>query len=335
MNNSRDLNLPHDKSHPTDNSSTVPENNATSSSLLEQLVYIDNFMHTNSGSTGEPTPNLDMDGQLSLDLAAFADDSFIFPDEDKKPGSPYLNNNNGNNGNDDFSNHNHNGRREPNNDLNRLDHDLIRNHIPGTSANHDNSDFHQPRSGFNEAPHLNVNVSNLPKWPVPPGAKSSLESAGLLQNQIELLSALVAQHQLNLPSSQPTAQQTAQHTAQPRSNSTRSPSIATSADGGYDGQGINDAVNSAASNSDEHSNESELDKRRRNTAASARFRIKKKMKEKQMEDRIQSLNEMIKTFESKTQQLEMENKLLKNLIIEKGSQKSEYELRMLKERARQ
>lgn len=334
MNNSRDLNLPHDKSHPTENSSTVPESNATSSSLLEQLVYIDNFMHTKSGSTGEPTPNLDMDGQLSLDLAAFADDSFIFPDEDKKPSSPYLNNNHGNNGNDDFSNHNQNdpgnsnGRKIPNNDLNRdLDHDLIGNHIPGTSASHGNNDFHERHNGFGEPPHPNVNVSSLPKWPVPPGAKSSLESAGLSQNQIELLSALVAQHQLNLPPNQPAAQ--------PQRDTTRSPSITVSLDGGNDGQGISDAAHSAASNSDEHSHESELDKRRRNTAASARFRIKKKMKEKQMEDRIQSLNELIKTFESKTQQLEMENKLLKNLIIEKGSQKSEYELRMLKERARQ
>lgn len=336
MNNSRDLNLPQDESHPTNTANSLPDNNATSSSLLEQLVYIDNFMHTNSGSTGEPTPNLDIDGQLSLDLAAFADDSFIFPDEDKKPSSPYLGNSHGNNGNGDFSNHNlndsgnHNGpsaSNVPNNNLNRdLDHDLMVNHIPGTSANNRNEDFHEPRNGFDEPPHPNVNVSSLPKWPVPPGAKSSLESAGLSQNQIELLSALVAQHQQNLPATQPAR------------NSTRSPSIAASidgVDGGNDYHGTNDAADSVASNLDENCNESELDKRRRNTAASARFRIKKKMKEKQMEDKIQNLNEMIKSFESKTQQLEMENKLLKNLIIEKGSQKSEYELRMLKERARQ
>lgn len=339
MNNSRDIKLPRDESHPTDTANSLPDNNnTTSSSLLEQLVYIDNFMHTNSGSTGEPTPNLDIDGQLSLDLAAFADDSFIFPDEDKKPSSPYLSNSHGNNGNGDFSNHNlndsgnHNGPiapNVPNNNLNHdLDHDLMGNHIPGTSANNSNDDFHEPHNDFAEPPHANVNVSSLPKWPVPPGAKSSLESAGLSQNQIELLSALVAQHQQNLPPTQPAR------------NSTRSPSIAASIDGGIDiggndYHGTNDAADSVASNLDENCNESELDKRRRNTAASARFRIKKKMKEKQMEDKIQNLNEVIKSFESKTQQLEMENKLLKNLIIEKGSQKSEYELRMLKERARQ
>ena len=40
-----------------------------------------------------------------------------------------------------------------------------------------------------------VNLTDLPKFPVPPGAKSSLFDAGLSQNQIDLLSALVAQHQ--------------------------------------------------------------------------------------------------------------------------------------------
>ena len=328
MNNSRDIKLPKDESHPSDTANLVQDNNATSSSLLEQLVYIDNFMHTNSGSTGEPTPNLDIDGQLSLDLAAFADDSFIFPDEDKKPSSPYLSNSHGNNGSGDFGNpnlndsRNNNGPSVPNAPINNLNHDLTNdlmgNHIPGNSANNRTDDFHEPHNGFSEPPHTNVNVSSLPKWPVPPGAKSSLESAGLSQNQIELLSALVAQHQQNLPPTQPAR------------NSARSPSIDGGIGGGNDYQGSNDAADSVASNLDENCNDSELDKRRRNTAASARFRIKKKMKEKQMEDKIQNLNEMIKSFESKTQQLEMENKLLKNLIIEKGSQKSEYELRMLK-----
>lgn len=53
-----------------------------------------------------------------------------------------------------------------------------------------------------------------------------------------------------------------------------------------------------------------------------------------MESEISTLNDHIKKSEMKIQQLEMENKLLKNLIIEKGSQKSEYELKLLKERAR-
>lgn len=78
----------------------------------------------------------------------------------------------------------------------------------------------------------------------------------------------------------------------------------------------------------------ELDKKRRNTAASARFRIKKKMKEQQMENKINSLQEMISSLENKLSHLEMENKLLRNLIIEKGSQKSDDELKLLKEKAK-
>ena len=77
----------------------------------------------------------------------------------------------------------------------------------------------------------------------------------------------------------------------------------------------------------------ELDKRKRNTAASARFRIKKKMREKEMEIKIQQLDDLIKEFEIKITELEMENRLLKNLIIEKGNQKSSQELLSLKEKA--
>ena len=54
----------------------------TSAALLEQLVYIDNYINGNASTATDSstaTPNLDMDGQLSLDLAAFADDLFIFP----------------------------------------------------------------------------------------------------------------------------------------------------------------------------------------------------------------------------------------------------------------
>lgn len=63
----------------------------TSAALIDQLVYIDNFIN----SAAEETPNLDMDGQLLLDLAAFADDLFVFPDEEKRKEED----------NDDFGNH--------------------------------------------------------------------------------------------------------------------------------------------------------------------------------------------------------------------------------------
>lgn len=62
----------------------------------------------------------------------------------------------------------------------------------------------------------------------------------------------------------------------------------------------------------------EEDKRRRNTAASARFRVKKKMREQQMERAAKELQEKVQTLETKIMQLEMENKWLKNLVVEKN-----------------
>lgn len=62
----------------------------------------------------------------------------------------------------------------------------------------------------------------------------------------------------------------------------------------------------------------EEDKRRRNTAASARFRIKKKLREQQMERTAKELQDKVQSLESKITQLEMENKWLKNLVVEKN-----------------
>lgn len=62
----------------------------------------------------------------------------------------------------------------------------------------------------------------------------------------------------------------------------------------------------------------EEDKRRRNTAASARFRIKKKQREQTLEKQTREMSEKLASFEAKVQQLEMENKWLKSLITEKS-----------------
>lgn len=62
----------------------------------------------------------------------------------------------------------------------------------------------------------------------------------------------------------------------------------------------------------------EEDKRRRNTAASARFRIKKKQREQALEKSAKEMTEKISTLESKVSQLETENKWLKNLLVEKN-----------------
>ena len=62
----------------------------------------------------------------------------------------------------------------------------------------------------------------------------------------------------------------------------------------------------------------EEDKRRRNTAASARFRIKKKQREQALEKSAKEMSEKVSNLESKVSQLEMENKWLKNLLVEKN-----------------
>lgn len=61
----------------------------------------------------------------------------------------------------------------------------------------------------------------------------------------------------------------------------------------------------------------EEDKRRRNTAASARFRIKKKQREQALEKSAKEMTDKAHRLETKVHQLEMENKWLKSLITEK------------------
>lgn len=67
----------------------------------------------------------------------------------------------------------------------------------------------------------------------------------------------------------------------------------------------------------------EEDKRRRNTAASARFRVKKKQREQALEKTAKEMTDKVDRLEAKVQQLEMENKWLKELITEKNDGKSD------------
>ena len=62
----------------------------------------------------------------------------------------------------------------------------------------------------------------------------------------------------------------------------------------------------------------EEDKRRRNTAASARFRVKKKARERALEKSQKELSEKVVTLESRIQTLETENKWLRELVMEKN-----------------
>lgn len=74
-------------------------------------------------------------------------------------------------------------------------------------------------------------------------------------------------------------------------------------------------------------------KRKRNTAASARFRIKKKLKEKQMEQQASELRDRLSLLEKKLKTLEMENKCLKQLLIEKNEKKNSDLLDSIKKRS--
>ncbi|KAL8930138.1 MAG: hypothetical protein Q9208_000755 [Pyrenodesmia sp. 3 TL-2023] len=61
----------------------------------------------------------------------------------------------------------------------------------------------------------------------------------------------------------------------------------------------------------------EEDKRRRNTAASARFRVKKKQREQALEKTAKELNDKTAQLEHRIEQLQTQNEWLKNLITEK------------------
>jgi hypothetical protein len=61
-----------------------------------------------------------------------------------------------------------------------------------------------------------------------------------------------------------------------------------------------------------------LDKRRRNTAASARFRIKKKMREQTLQRTACEMTEKARFFENKVHELEREIKWLKDLLVAKN-----------------
>ncbi|KAK0816995.1 hypothetical protein LTR91_008137 [Friedmanniomyces endolithicus] len=65
----------------------------------------------------------------------------------------------------------------------------------------------------------------------------------------------------------------------------------------------------------------EEDKRRRNTAASARFRVKKKQREMALEKSAKAMMDKVAGLEGKVRKLEMENLWLRGLVVEKGKGK--------------
>lgn len=65
------------------------------------------------------------------------------------------------------------------------------------------------------------------------------------------------------------------------------------------------------------------DKRRRNTAASARFRVKKKQREQELEKRAKEQTDRAEALQAENATLLLENRWLKNLLVEKTSKGSE------------
>jgi hypothetical protein len=87
-----------------------------------------------------------------------------------------------------------------------------------------------------------------------------------------------------------------------------------------------DAPSPAVSTDEQSRFAAEEDKRRRNTAASARFRVKKKQREVALERTVKEVNDKNTKLQAKLNQLEMENKWLKNLIVEKNGNQSKEEI---------
>lgn len=81
-----------------------------------------------------------------------------------------------------------------------------------------------------------------------------------------------------------------------------------------------------------NSNSSDM-KRKRNTAASARFRVKKKMKEQQMIQQTKDLQEKVQALEKKLKTVEMENKCLKSLIAQQNEKRNTDWLEQIKKRS--
>lgn len=368
----------------TDPQYQTPYNdNITPAALLEQLVYVDTFMP----EIDDPTQ---LDERLTAELSAFADDSFIFPDEEK-PKKPEENDNNeGHNNNNGVTNGdlNLNGQSLLFNNLNNGTNSSnlgISNHTAGLPINSFGNGINSmlPLNSLSNHSSPSANIypssintgsnnsrtngkptdllSTLPKVHVPPGAQSSLIAAGLSQTQIDALAALIAQHQggsaestsplpqnsLGSTSRLNSIDQTFQAHSPLNSISVNPLTTSLSTESSAQTPASSSSIAQSLRNNEnaqlppeladikvEPTGDVELDKRRRNTAASARFRIKKKLKEQQLERSVRELTELSMTLEKKIQTLEMENRLLRNLVVEKGEQRNNNELELLKQRAR-
>ncbi|KAI8940738.1 hypothetical protein NX059_002003 [Plenodomus lindquistii] len=76
--------------------------------------------------------------------------------------------------------------------------------------------------------------------------------------------------------------------------------------------------------------EADEDKRKRNQAASARFRQKKKQREQQLMDATREMQEKTKRLEAENDTLKKENQFLKKLLVEKVDHMSDEDRELLK-----
>lgn len=102
-----------------------------------------------------------------------------------------------------------------------------------------------------------------------------------------------------------------------------------SADDSEHGETTRANTNTAASTSSISTNE-KLPK----GTASVRFRQKKKLKEQEMERTLAETKQLAESLQERIQQLEMENRLLRDLVVEKSHQRDTEEVERLRKKAR-
>lgn len=79
--------------------------------------------------------------------------------------------------------------------------------------------------------------------------------------------------------------------------------------------------------------EAEEDKRKRNQAASARFRQKKKQREQHLMEKTHEMQERTKQLEAENEGLKKENSFLKKLLVEKVDHMSDEDRELLRKAA--
>ncbi|GMM35334.1 hypothetical protein DASC09_026590 [Saccharomycopsis crataegensis] len=354
-----------DASNLLDTKNTISEI-YSNSSLLEQLVYVETFMPEldHPAYTGPATNHSNMED----DLKSFVDNSFIFTDEEKPkfngfgqdgyPVSPRaLNNNTTNDINSNPQTNNFHSLTN-NSDNDSHSNASLQVHIPaGARASLQRAGLTDHQISMlasliaKENPHLAQNNDN--NNDNSQAILSALTSiTGPITGSTNPLSSSTNSDTLNNNSAisprtflKPSRIEklsnfrSSAHGISKTSVPSNSVTAGSSVDGSLDSMSsrMSNAETMPLDNDDIKENSfavTEQDKRRRNTAASARFRIKKKLKEQQLERDLRNLQELASDLESKVKNLKMENQLLRTLVVEKNIRKGEEEVEIMKRRAK-